>query len=110
MYVLSGRLRLVLGDRDLNIRPGEAVEFTTWTPHWFGAVDGPVEAIITSVSAAPGERPADRRPSCPRVVRGSRRSPLNSSAWRENAELRRAVAISKTASAFFPAGLDRPKQ
>ncbi len=45
MYVLSGRMRLILGDRDFTIKPGEAVEFSTWTPHWFGAVNGPVEAI-----------------------------------------------------------------
>lgn len=45
MYVLSGRLRLILGERDFTIKPGEAVEFSTWTPHWFGAVDGPAEAI-----------------------------------------------------------------
>ena len=45
MYVLSGRLGLILGDRDFTIEPGEAVEFSTLTPHWFGAVDGPVEAI-----------------------------------------------------------------
>ena len=45
MYVLSGQLRLLLGDRDFTIKPGEAVEFSTWTPHWFGVVDGPVEAI-----------------------------------------------------------------
>lgn len=45
MYVLSGRMRLLLGDRDFTIDPGEAVEFSTWTPHWFGAVDGPVEAV-----------------------------------------------------------------
>lgn len=45
IYVLSGRLRLILGDRDFTIKPGEAVEFSTWRPHWFGAVDGPVEAI-----------------------------------------------------------------
>ncbi|BBZ43543.1 helix-turn-helix domain-containing protein [Mycobacterium parmense] len=46
MYVLAGRMRLVLGDRDFTIDPGEAVEFSTWTPHWFGVVDGPVEAIM----------------------------------------------------------------
>ncbi len=46
LYVLDGRLRLILGDDDLTIEPGEAVEFTTWTPHWFGAVDGPVEVIL----------------------------------------------------------------
>jgi transcriptional regulator with XRE-family HTH domain len=46
LYVLSGRLRLVLDDHEHVIEPGEAVEFTTWMPHWFGAVDGPVEAIM----------------------------------------------------------------
>lgn len=46
MYVLSGKLRLILGERDFIIKPGEAVEFSTWTPHWFGTVDGPVEAIM----------------------------------------------------------------
>ena len=46
LYVLTGRLRLILGTDDLTIEPGEAVEFTTWTPHWFGAVDGPVEVIM----------------------------------------------------------------
>jgi quercetin dioxygenase-like cupin family protein len=45
IYVLSGRMRLILGEKDFTIKPGEAVEFSTWTPHWFGAVDGPVEAI-----------------------------------------------------------------
>ena len=54
MYVLSGRLRLILGDRDFVIEPGEAVEFSTWTPHWFGVVDGPVEAI--ALFGAHGER------------------------------------------------------
>jgi transcriptional regulator with XRE-family HTH domain len=45
MYVIEGRLRLLLGTQDLTIEPGEAVEFSTGTPHWFGAVDGPVELI-----------------------------------------------------------------
>jgi transcriptional regulator with XRE-family HTH domain len=45
MYVLSGQLRLILGEREFTVKPGEAVEFSTWTPHWFGVVDGPVEAI-----------------------------------------------------------------
>ena len=45
LYVLSGRLALVLGDQRLVVEPGEAVEFSTWTPHWFGAHDGPVELI-----------------------------------------------------------------
>jgi transcriptional regulator with XRE-family HTH domain len=45
MYVLDGRMRLLLGEDDLVVEPGETVEFNTWTPHWFGAVDGPVEMI-----------------------------------------------------------------
>ncbi|MGV0786050.1 XRE family transcriptional regulator [Mycolicibacterium sp. XJ2] len=54
MYVLSGHLRLILGERDFTVKPGEAVEFSTWTPHWFGVVDGPVEAI--TIFGPHGER------------------------------------------------------
>ena len=54
LYVLDGRLRLVLGEQDLTIEPGEAVEFTTWTPHWFGALDGAVELI--AIVGPQGER------------------------------------------------------
>ena len=54
LYVLSGRMRLVLGEDDHVIEPGEAVEFSTWTPHWFGAVDGPVEAF--AIFGPHGER------------------------------------------------------
>ncbi len=54
MYVLSGRLRLILGGEDLAIEPGNAVEFITTTPHWFGAIDGPVE--ILAIFGPHGER------------------------------------------------------
>jgi transcriptional regulator with XRE-family HTH domain len=54
IYVLSGRMRLLLGEDDFVIRPGEAVEFNTWTPHWFGAIDGPVEAL--AIFGPQGER------------------------------------------------------
>lgn len=54
VYVLSGELRLILGDRDFTIKPGEAAEFSTWEPHWFGVVDGPVEAI--AILGPHGER------------------------------------------------------
>jgi hypothetical protein len=27
-------------------KPGEAVEFSMGSPHWFGVVPGPVEAIM----------------------------------------------------------------
>jgi transcriptional regulator with XRE-family HTH domain len=54
LYVLSGRLRLLLGEDDLTIDAGDAVEFTTWTPHWFGAAAGPVELIM--IVGPQGER------------------------------------------------------
>jgi transcriptional regulator with XRE-family HTH domain len=55
LYVLDGRLRLVLGDRDLVLQPGEAAEFDTRLPHWFGSAgDGPVEVL--SLFGSQGER------------------------------------------------------
>ena len=46
LYVLSGRLRLILGEHDLVLKPGEAAEFDTHTPHWFGSADAkPVEFL-----------------------------------------------------------------
>ena len=56
-------LRLVLGDQDLVLHPGEAAEFDTRVPHWFGSVgsvgfnsvgDGPVELL--SLFGRQGER------------------------------------------------------
>ncbi|GAA3797453.1 MULTISPECIES: helix-turn-helix domain-containing protein [Amycolatopsis] len=55
MYVLSGRLRLVLGDHDVILTPGEAAEFDTRTPHWFGN-PGPEPAEILSLFGPQGER------------------------------------------------------
>jgi transcriptional regulator with XRE-family HTH domain len=46
LYVLSGRLRLILGNDDITMGPGEVAEFDTKTPHWFGAAgDEPVEIL-----------------------------------------------------------------
>ena len=46
LYVLSGRMRLVLGDQDLVLGVGEAAEFDTQVPHWFGSTgDGPAEVL-----------------------------------------------------------------
>src|SRR3712207_1694677 len=39
VYVLSGRLRLLLGDADVTLTPGEVAEFDTRTPHWLGNPD-----------------------------------------------------------------------
>ncbi|MFJ4870026.1 helix-turn-helix domain-containing protein [Streptomyces sp. NPDC088757] len=38
LYVLAGELRLVLGEREVVLRPGEAAGFDTAEPHWFGPV------------------------------------------------------------------------
>lgn len=55
LYVLSGRLRLILADHDLVLAPGEVAEFDTRLPHWFGSTgDGPVE--ILSLFGSQGER------------------------------------------------------
>jgi transcriptional regulator with XRE-family HTH domain len=54
-YVLNGTLRLVLGEHDLTLEPGEAAEFDTRIPHWFGATSaGPVEFL--SLIGKQGER------------------------------------------------------
>jgi transcriptional regulator with XRE-family HTH domain len=67
LYVLSGRLRLMLADHDITMGPGEAAEFDTRLPHWFGVVgDQPVEVL--SLFGKQGERihvrasPTDRQP------------------------------------------------
>lgn len=54
-YVLSGRIRLVLGDRELTLSRGEAVEFDTRTPHSISAV-GARPAEVISIFNAAGER------------------------------------------------------
>ncbi|MFI9255470.1 helix-turn-helix domain-containing protein [Streptomyces sp. NPDC053069] len=46
LYVLAGELRLVLGDSECTLRPGEVAEFDTRQPHWFGPADTrPVEIL-----------------------------------------------------------------
>ena len=55
LYVLAGRMRLVLGDRDLVLGAGEAAEFDTRVPHWFGS-SGEEPAEILSLFGPQGER------------------------------------------------------
>lgn len=55
LYVLSGRLRLVLAHHDLVLDPGQAAEFDTRVPHWFGSTGaGAVEVL--SLFGPQGER------------------------------------------------------
>ena len=55
LYVLTGRMRLILGEHDITMAPGEVAEFDTRLPHWFGpADDQPVEVL--SLHNSRGER------------------------------------------------------
>jgi transcriptional regulator with XRE-family HTH domain len=55
LFVLSGHLRLILGEHDITMGPGEAAEFDTKNPHWFGSAgNGPVELL--SMFGKQGER------------------------------------------------------
>jgi transcriptional regulator with XRE-family HTH domain len=45
LYVLSGRLRLLLGDHDVTLKAGEVAEFDTHVPHAFGTGAEPAEVL-----------------------------------------------------------------
>ncbi|NUP51659.1 MAG: helix-turn-helix domain-containing protein [Catenulispora sp.] len=55
MYVLSGRLRAVLAEHDLILVQGEAMEFDTHVPHWFGPA-GPGPTEVLTLFGPQGER------------------------------------------------------
>lgn len=69
LYVLSGRLRLIVGPHDQVLEPGQAAEFDTRTPHWFGSTgEAPVELLsllgvqgqrihLSGLSVAPAAEP-----------------------------------------------------
>lgn len=38
-YVIKGKLSLILGDKSMTLSAGEAAEFDTRTPHWFGSAE-----------------------------------------------------------------------
>jgi transcriptional regulator with XRE-family HTH domain len=46
LFVLSGRILLSLGERDITVDTGEAAEFATMTPHAFTAIDRPAELLM----------------------------------------------------------------
>jgi transcriptional regulator with XRE-family HTH domain len=81
IYVLSGQMRLVLGDQDSVLGPGDVAAFDTTVPHWFGST-GNAPAEILSIFGRPGE---------PATLRASHRSPSHVTqpsqprqAWRES--------------------------
>jgi transcriptional regulator with XRE-family HTH domain len=55
LYVLTGRLRVVIAEHDVVLGVGEVAEFDTRVPHWFGSTGAhPVEVL--SVFGPQGER------------------------------------------------------
>jgi len=65
LYVLSGRMRLILGDNDLTLGAGEVAEFDTRLPHWFGSADGSAAEVL-SLFGKQGESAHVRARSGPR--------------------------------------------
>jgi quercetin dioxygenase-like cupin family protein len=55
IYVLSGRVRLVLGDQDFVLKEGEVAEFDTRVPHWFSN-PGPGPTEMLCLYGPQGER------------------------------------------------------
>ncbi|MEM7322481.1 MAG: XRE family transcriptional regulator [Actinomycetota bacterium] len=45
-YVLDGRVRLYLGEREIDVEAGEAAEFATMTPHALAALGGPADVMM----------------------------------------------------------------
>lgn len=45
-FVTQGRVKLLLGERELTVETGEAAEFATMTPHACTAIDEPAELIM----------------------------------------------------------------
>ena len=48
-------MRLILGDTDVELGPGEVAEFDTRVPHWFGST-GREPAEVLSLFGRQGER------------------------------------------------------
>lgn len=67
MYVISGRLRLVLGDEELILETGEAAEFDTHVPHAF-ANPGPGALEVLCLFNTEGARMHTRASAQPAEV------------------------------------------
>jgi len=77
LFVISGRVRLLLGERELVVETGEAAEFATMTPHAIAAIDEPAELVMifdrdgqrAHVHRESADRPTDpsasREEGCP---------------------------------------------
>lgn len=59
LYVLAGKLLLLLGDDEYIVAPGETAQFDPETPHWFGPADGHVVEIL-HLFGPHGDKPITR--------------------------------------------------
>lgn len=59
LYVLAGRLRLLLGEGEHVLSPGETAQFDASTPHWFGPDDG-LAVEILHLFGPHGDKPVVR--------------------------------------------------
>jgi transcriptional regulator with XRE-family HTH domain len=66
LYVISGQLRLVLGDKDFMLTAGEAAEFDTRTPHAI-LNGGPKPLELLNIFGPQGERVHLRARTAPKV-------------------------------------------
>jgi mannose-6-phosphate isomerase-like protein (cupin superfamily) len=55
LYVLTGRMRLLLGEHDVVLGRGEVADFDTRVPHWFGST-GDASVEVLSLFGQQGER------------------------------------------------------
>ncbi len=55
VHVLDGTLKLLLGDQEVVLRRGEAAEFDTRMPHWYGNGNGQAVELL-SLYGPQGER------------------------------------------------------
>ncbi|WP_235484122.1 helix-turn-helix domain-containing protein [Frigoribacterium sp. Leaf172] len=54
IYLLSGRLRLVIAQKEVILNAGESAEFDTRFPHWMTPLEGPAEML--SIFSTEGRR------------------------------------------------------
>ncbi|WP_424805321.1 helix-turn-helix domain-containing protein [Rhodococcus sp. 27YEA15] len=71
LYVLAGNVRLILGDSDMVLRPGEIAEFYADQPHWFGPADDQIVEIL-HLFGPHGDKAQVRMASGPVRFSGSR--------------------------------------
>lgn len=109
-YVLNGTLRLLLGEQDLVLHPGEVAEFDTHVPHRLGASgDTPVEILAlfgnraNVLTSAPASPEAARSAITVRVARSYPWTPGSAAGLMKAVECA-CSALHRTSGRRFSAG------